>query len=445
MILKKFTGWLIIFTTTGLFQVTSAQVGGTAPAINPNDSLSLPQILKKVVESYPTVTKAQEAINAAQAGIGLARSGYYPTIEGDAGYTRIDPVPEITIPNLGSFNFVPNNNYNADVSVYQTIYDFEKTSRNIRLQESTKDISEKNVDLVKQRLTLVTSISYYSLIYLQEAIKIKESQIATLQKHLDFVTKKEETGSTTEYEVLSTKVRLSNAENQQVDLETSRQTQVAVLNSLLGLPVRSALKVRNDFVSTKPEVSPDSLITYALDHRYDMILAKLRQKHAELRFSSVKVQNNPTLNAFISGGFKNGYIPDINKFQANWAGGVGLNVPIFDATRHKNNLRIASSEINMSKQDVEETTRNISTEVFQNETSLLASLKKIDQSRLQVEQAEAALNLAAISFKSGAITNLDLLDAETALEESRVNLLRARIDYAINVVRLNISLGMPIN
>ena len=54
------------------------------------------------------------------------------------------------------------------------------------------------------------------------------------------------------------------------------------------------------------------------------------------------------------------------------------------------------------------------------------------------------MDLAAVSFKSGAITNLDLLDAETALEESRVNLLRARVEYAINVVRLNISVGKPV-
>jgi outer membrane protein len=46
-----------------------------------------------------------------------------------------------------------------------------------------------------------------------------------------------------------------------------------------------------------------------------------------------------------------------------------------------------------------------------------------------------------VSFQTGVITNLDLLDAETALEESRINLLKARIDYAISVVRMNLSLG----
>jgi len=63
-----------------------------------------------------------------------------------------------------------------------------------------------------------------SLVYLQEAMKIKDTQIETLKQHLEFIQKKEETGSSTEYEVLSTKVRLSNAENQKVDIETARKT-----------------------------------------------------------------------------------------------------------------------------------------------------------------------------------------------------------------------------
>ena len=427
----------IAFYTSGC-----PQQAGTSRNIN--DSLTLPQILKQVLVSYPTIAKAQEAIQLAEANIGLAKSGYYPVIDASGSFTRIGPVPSFTVPGMGSFNFAPENNYNLSANVYETIYDFEKTARKIKLEESTKELSGKNVELIKQKLTLLTSISYYSLIYLQEAIKIKENQILTLKKHLDFVTKKEATGSSTQYEILTTKVRLSNTENQKVDLETAGQTQMAILNGLMGLPVNSPVVVKSTFLTTKPDINPDSLITYALEHRYEMEMAKLRQKHAELHLRSVKVQNNPTLNAFVTGGFKNGYFPDLNKFTPNYVAGIGMTVPLFDATRHKYNMRLVNSEINIAKQDIDQSTRDISIEVYQNQTSLLASLKKIDQSELQVKQAEEALNLATVSFKSGVITNLDLLDSETSLEESMVNLLRAKIELAINLVRLSISLGKPI-
>lgn len=408
------------------------------------DSLSLPRILKQVLTTYPTVVRAQEAIKAAEAEIDMAKSVYYPNISANAGYTRIDPVPELTFPGLGHFIMAPNNNYNAGVNIYENIYDFERTTRKVQLETSKREISEKNVELVRQRLTLVTSVSYYTLVYLQEAIRIKESQIETLQKHLDFVTRKEQTGSATQYEILSTQVRLSSTENQKVDLVTSGQTQQAILNSMMGLPVRSPLTVQGNFVSSQPGISPDSLIIYALDHRYEMAMAHLKAEQDQLNLRSVKAMDNPTLSVFVTGGAKNGYIPDLNKLTPNYAAGVGLNVPIFDAFRRRNTIRLANSQINVSRSDMDQVSRDISTEVYQNETSLKASLKKIDQGMLQVKQAEAALDLASVSFKTGAITNLDLLDAETALEESRVNLLRARTDYAINIVRLNISVGKPI-
>ncbi len=410
-----------------------------------NDSLSLQQILQEVTSSYPSVLKAQEAINSADAAVALARSGYYPDISGHAGYTRLGPVSKLSIPNMGAFQIYPENNYNAEVDARQTIYDFSKTSRSIKMEESGKAISEKTIDLVKQKLNLITAISYYTLVYLQEALKIKDVQLDNLNDHLAFITKKKETGSATQYEILSTQVRISTTENQKIDIQTAIKTQQAILNSLLGFPVNTALMVKQNLVLGSTGIVSDSLVHFALQHRYEMIVAGLKEEHAALHLKTVKVQNNPVLDAFLSGGIKNGYIPDLNLLTPNYAAGLGLRVPIFDATRRKNNIKLANVEINVLKQETEQTRRDISSEVYQNEALLNASLQKIKQSNLQVRQAEEALELAKVSFSSGVITNLDLLDAETSAAESKVNLLKAKTDYAVSLARLNISIGRPIN
>ena len=415
-----------------------------APSAEVNDSLSLSFILKQVLTSYPSIANAREAIQAAEAGVELAKSGYYPNISANAGFAHLGPVPELTIPNLGHFVMAPNNNYNATLDARENIYDFGKTTRNVRLEKSNRDLAEKNVGVVREHLTLLTSVSFYSLIYLQEAIRIKETQIATLQQHIDFVTRKEQTGSATKYEILSTRVRLSGAENQKVDLEAARQTQQAILNSLLGRPVPTPVKVKGDLAGSQPEITIDSLIISALENRYEMTMARLHEKHAELQLRSVKAMDNPAISLFAEGGIKNGYFPDLNKLTPNYVAGVGLNLTIFDATRRRSSLRMASSRISMARNDIDQASRDISIEVYQNATNLQASLKKIDQSLMQVKQAKEALELAEVSFKTGAITNLDLLDSETALEESRVNLLKARVEYAINIIRLNISVGKPV-
>jgi outer membrane protein TolC len=52
-----------------------------------------------------------------------------------------------------------------------------------------------------------------------------------------------------------------------------------------------------------------------------------------------------------------------------------------------------------------------------------------------------AYSLAATSFRAGTITNLELLDANTAVSESRLMLLKARIDYAASIYRLKAAVG----
>jgi outer membrane protein len=414
------------------------------PIPGANDSLSLQQILQQVNSSYPTVLKAQEAINSADAAVALARSAYFPDISGQADYTRLGPVSKLSIPMLGTFQLYPENNYNAEVDVRQIIYDFSKTSRNVKMEKSGKTISEKSVDLVKQKLNLVTAISYYTLVYLQEALKIKNVQLDNLNDHLVFITKKKETGSATQYEILTTQVRISTAENQKVDIQVAIKTQQATLNSLLGFPVNTVLKVKQNLTLGSSSIDSDSLVHFALQHRYEMIIAGLNEEHAALHLKVVKVQNNPVLDAFLSGGFKNGFFPNLNEPTPNYAAGVGLRIPIFDATHRKNNIRLANVEINVLKLETEQTRREISSEVYQNEAFLNASLQKIQQSNLQVRQAEEAFELAKVSFSSGVITNLDLLDAQTSAAESKVNLLKAKTDYAVSLARLNISIGRPI-
>jgi outer membrane protein len=445
--MKRYKKKRILFILTILFPFfVSGQSIHQLSIPGANDSLTLQQIIQQVTSSHPTVLKAQEAITSADAAIGLARSGYFPDISGQAGYTRLGPGSKLSIPMLGTFELYPQNNYNAELDVRQTIYDFSKTSRNIKMEESGKTISEKSVELVKQRLDLVTVISFYTLVYLQEALKINDVQLENLNDHLAFITKKKETGSATQYEILATQVRISTAENQKVDIQTAIKTHQATLNSLLGFPVNTVIKVKKDLSLENSGIDTNSfsLIHSALQNRYEMIIAGLKEEHAALNLKVIKVQNSPALDAFLSGGFKNGFFPDLNEMTANYVAGVGLRVPIFDATRRKNDIRIANAEINTLKQETEQTRREISSEVYQNQAQVTAALQKIHQSDMQVKQAEEALELARVSFSDGVITNLDLLDAETSAAESKVNLLKAQTDYAVSIARLNISIGRPV-
>ena len=183
--------------------IVSGQNAQQLPLPGINDSLSLQQIVKQVAILIPYCSEGSGGYHFCGCGDRPCPfrilSQYFR-----AGrlYHGWDRVPNYQSPCWEAFELYPQNNYNAEVDVNEVIYDFSKTSRNVKMEESGKTISEKSVELVKQRLNLVTVISYYTLVYLQEALKINNVQLGKPERSSCIYYKKKETGSATQYEIL---------------------------------------------------------------------------------------------------------------------------------------------------------------------------------------------------------------------------------------------------
>lgn len=407
----------------------------------PADSLSLSAIISEVTANHPLVKKAMEELRVADAKIGLAEANYLPNVDFSTNYSRIGPISTITIPDMGSFSFVPHDNYSATFNVNQTVFDFGKTEKSVLLEKQGRELGVRSVEQVKQKLSQAAIANYFTLVYLQEALKIKDEQLKTLNEHLAHVKKKQETGSATQYEILTTQVRISSIENQKTDLETARKVQISQLNSLLGKPESETQQVKKDLTVAAPGQNGESLIESAMQNRDEMKLAREKAKLASLRYNLVDAQNNPVINAFVSGGVKNGYTPYLYDPKANFVAGFGLKVPIFDGKRSKYNLEQAQSAIQSNDDETEIARRTIVTEVVEAEANVSASVKKVDQGELQLRQAAQAYDLAKVRFDSGVITNLELLDGSTAVSESRLMLLKSKIDYTVNLYKLKLAVG----
>lgn len=421
--------------------MSGQSTGNNAQPVVTGDSLTLSQIMQMVIQSHPTIKEAEEAIAEADAKIGLAKAAYLPNVDASASYSRIGPVPTIDFPGLGKFQLYPENNYSAGINYNQTVYDFGKTKKSVDVEIENKSLATKKVDLAKQGLSLLSATTFYNLVYLQEAIKIKDVELQALKEHLDLVEKKKATGSATQYEYLSTKVKISTKESEKLDLETLQKIQQSVLKSLIGLPAAAMPKVKQDFSSNSLTIAQDSLLNYAYAHRLEMDINKEKEAIAGFQYNLTKSQNNPSLSVFATGGGKNGYIPNLNEVKPNFVAGVSVKIPLFDGNRLKYNLSQKRSAINNASYDSEIAKRNITNEVIESEANRLAALQKIKQNELQVAQAEEAFALAKINYRTGSLSNVDLLDAENVVSESRLKLLKSKVDYLTSVFKLNVSLG----
>jgi len=127
--------------------------------------------------------------------------------------------------------------------------------------------------------------------------------------------------------------------------------------------------------------------------------------------------------------------------KLNFAVGFGIKVPIFDGKRVKYNLAQAQSAISANDQDTEIARRGIVNEVVEAEANVKAAGKKVTQSELQLKQASDAYSLAKVKFDAGVITNLELIEGSTTVSESRLQLLKAKIDYTGSLYKLKSAIG----
>ncbi|MCL2596194.1 MAG: TolC family protein [Paludibacter sp.] len=433
-----------IITVGIMFLYRGLCLGQTADFTN--DSLAFYQVITQVVDNYPSVIKAQKNIDAANANINLAKSAYYPDINISGSYTRIAPVQEFDLSalGLGLMQMNPADNYSVALNLNQLIYDFGRTSKNKNIQQSNKIISELALEQTKQQISLAAAATFYNIAFLQQAIQIKDDELATLQQHLDFVQKKLAAGTSTQYEVLSTQVRISSIENQKTDIETSLKTQISQLNSFLGRAPNATLTVKSELLLSQPLQTVENLTQTAFDNRIELKMAEEKKHAGEQKLALINAQYFPSVNLMASGGWKNGFVPDINKFTANYVIGGGLKIPIFDSGRTMFNKSAIHSEIDADEQDIELAKRDIANSVIESKSSIEAAQKKVQQSNMQLMQAEQAYKLAQTSYQAGAITNLDLLDSYTNLADSKLSLYKAEIDYTLNVLKLKIALGEKI-
>jgi outer membrane protein len=408
------------------------------------DSLTVDKAIALVVRNHPALQRAAQQVEASRALVGVSQSSFYPEVSGSGSYNRIGPVPTISIPGQGSFSFLPEDNWDFFVGVRQLVYDFGRREKGVDLAKSGVVAAQDKEELTRSQLAFTTVKVFYSILYLQQNITVIDDQIGNLNKLLEFTKEKVRTGSGTDFNVLTTRVRVAAAQTRKIDVERLLHNQVTELKRLTGLPAGERLSFAGSF--SLPIVSPqaDSLIEVALRQRPEMRLARDAVTAATLELKLASLSRRPALNLGVQVGFKNGYFPDLNKLEGNFVVGAGLSVPIFTGFRIENQQKRALADMNAAHANADDIGQQITAEVRQALENLSAEAGKIQTAEIQVRQAKEALRLGAIRYEAGVITNLDLLDSQTRLSEARLAYISAEYGYIISRYALDRATGASI-
>jgi outer membrane protein len=430
-----------VFAAIGLLTASPAhsQTGAETQA-GPQREITVEDAVRLVLENNHSLREAQEAIGVFKARVDEARSALLPHAVGTASYNRLGPVPELTVPSFGTFQLYPPNNYDVHAGVSQLLYDFHRTREMIELSRSQVTLATDRWDILRRDLAFETSRLFYSILFLQDNLRVQSEHIQTLRDHLDVTKKKVAAGTATDLDTLNTRVRVAAAESVKLDLENSLEKQIIMLRRLMGVE-EETLSFRGEFTYHPVALDAEALIHDALSKRLEVRSMQNELRSAEIQYRLAEKNDSPSLRAALLAGAKNGYFPSLNSLKLNYVAAIQADVPIFDGHKTRALKAEAAANLKTIGERNSEAEEMIRSDVRQAVSDLRTSEGKLGFADVNVEQAQKALQYARMRYEAGTITNLDLLDTEDGRASAELLRIEALYKFALSRLALDRAVG----
>lgn len=403
-----------------------ALVVALAPAMaqeSPVRDEQLKSLIQAAVTNYPRIKEMEEQLKADGVKESIIKANYLPTVNTNISYRFDAPVAKAEFPlptGPATIQFTPYNNYNAALNVQQLIYDFGRTKLKLGKNDAAHSLNIENLDNSKNAIAYQVAQLYYNIQFYQKAIQVQTDQLSSLRENERLIKARIRNGDALEYDLLTTQVRTANATNRLTDLQSQLEKQYVLMQWLTGTDAHGKIPARESYDELTLLMDTGDWIN--INPEAKVIRKQLDVYQYELKESAV--ESRPSLTGTASGGVRNGYQPDIDQFRLNGSVGVGLNIPILSGDRPKLRQKLTQVQIDATKASLTTLENNIRKDLATVQEDFRNLQEKIKNTSVLVSQAERAYTLAQVRFKEGLITNVELLTAQTNVEDAKLQLVQ---------------------
>jgi outer membrane protein len=346
---------------------------------------------------------------------------------------------------FGTVNFnVRNQNVNSlAVTADQPLTGLLHLSHDKSSQRLEAEASEADIESARAELKEAVETGFLSLFEARALEDIAKASEAELADQVQVTKARVTAGVLTNADALRVQVAVANAKQQEILAHTQGEVARARLLTAMGLlptedgvefaepktllaharaPLPRQKDAQQQAFAMRPELKRLSLRVESLDHaRQARKFSLLPDVDAEAAYNRLDGEVLAPTNAAFVG------------FKVNW------NVWEWGATWYAQ--RAAEEQTNALRHDVEVQGGQIAAEVATDLAQARSATSAVDVARDTIASAEEAYRVTEALLKAGSATTTDLLDAQAALTQARLNLTRAEYEQAIAQVTLARGMG----
>ena len=380
------------------------------------------------------------------------KSSYYPYLDFNASYNRaLLRAKALTKQDdeekMVETTFV-NNTYTAQLQANWVLWTGGKvknTKEYGRLQaESANYQLKKTKSLIAKEV-----VNYcYMIIYASALVHVQETSFDIANQHLAETKARYKKGLSSNLDVLTQQVRVDNIVPQLLQAQKNVELATLHLRQILNKDPESPIYltwVEKDLTLPNNINSLQKLYDMAYTKKPELIVSKLAAEIAEANWKIAKADHYPNLSAYGNYGYfgytKEG-LPDEKHYYLGANIGLQFSMPIFHGFSVSSQIKQKEKYYEDAKASYENLKKNVRIQVKQAWLNLEEARKRIESTKGVVEQARENLNSKMLRYKNGLVSQLELNDAISDLNNSNLTFVQAVYDAHIALSDLNYAVGM---
>ncbi len=393
--------------------------------------------LYELARGYDAVYQAARAQHdATLARAAQAKAGLLPTVGLSAGvaHTRQEVTPENALTSRGF------NTRNIGINATQPIY----RPANWAIHEQGKrqsDIAHVQLSQAEQDLVVRVAQAYFDVLASQDSVALVRAQKVAVGEQLAFARRNFQVGTATITDSREAQARYDLVIAQEIAAENDLQVKKIVLDQLVGRPgsVPTPLAVP----VTLPTLVPNNIEEWVAqaDVGHPSILqAQLGLDVAGLEVRKAEAGHLPTLDATL------GYnvtrnpqgtttTPERSRIKAASVG-VVFNLPLFAGYATENRIKETLALEEQSRAVLESTRRSVSQATRAAFLGLVSGTGQVKALEAAEASSQVALDANRMSYQVGVRINIDVLNAQTQLFQTKRDLAVARYTVLLGDLRL---------
>ncbi|MGE4266180.1 MAG: TolC family protein [Deferribacterales bacterium] len=397
--------------------------------------LTLKEAIDIAMEKNKSVEQAKEYMTYLQGVYVEERAAALPTATLYGGVARAKDASTGSAVNSDVFN-----QYNAGVSVKQALFTWGQVGAAIRAAKIGLRTGDEQLRMYRQAAVRDVTVAFTDILLTRRLLYIAQENVKQRERHLAEAEKKYKLGTATDYDVLSARVALKNAQPDVITYSNNLNIAKDNLKYILGI---------NYDIDADGELKPESIETTdyeavlrsAMENRPEILDKKLMVDFNKEMVQVSHAGDKPRLD--LEGSYDRMRLDgDDEKNLTTWNAGIKMSFPFFDGLETKGKVIQAQSDLRKIKLQQLQTEDSVSLDVRQAVSRVKEAVEVIDAAGGTVDEAAKLLDMAEKGYAYGVKTKLEVDDAEYNLRNAQVRLAQAWRDYRVQYANLLWSAGI---